>query len=85
MWCKRGEVFVAWRFVVQSHHLKLLWPYVRTCMRGIHDGNMTGHPIVHMHILHISKEEVSHKTEGGKPSRRLKVTPKKANEHSSPK
>ena len=26
MWCKRGEVLVAWRCVVQGHHLKLLWP-----------------------------------------------------------
>ena len=34
-------------------------------MRGIHDGNMTGHPIVQMHILHISKEEVSDTKEGG--------------------
>ena len=34
-------------------------------MRGIHDGNMTGHPIVHMHISHISKEEVAHTKEGG--------------------
>ena len=31
MWCKRGEVLVAWRCVVQGHHLKLLWPCVRTC------------------------------------------------------
>ena len=29
-------------------------------MRGNHDENMTGHPIVHMHMLHIGKEEVSH-------------------------
>ena len=38
-------------------------------MRGIHDGNMTGHPIVHMHITNISKEEVSHTKEGAQPSR----------------
>ena len=48
-------------------------------MRGSQDGNITGHPIVHMHILHISKEEVSHTKEGGKASRRLKVTPRKSN------
>ena len=43
-------------------------------MRRIHDGNMTGQPIVHMHILHTSKGEMSHTKEGGQPSRRLKVT-----------
>ena len=32
MWCKRGEVLVAWRCVVQGHRLKLLWPYLRTCL-----------------------------------------------------
>ena len=32
VWCKWGEVLVAWRCVVQGHHLKLLWPYVRTCL-----------------------------------------------------
>ena len=56
-----------------------------TYTRGIHDGNMTGHPIVHMHILHINKEEVSHTKEGGRASRRVKVTPKMSNWHSSPK
>ena len=30
-------------------------------MRGIHDGK---HPIVHMHILHIGKEELSRTKEG---------------------
>ena len=54
-------------------------------MRGIRDGNMTGHPTVHMHILHTSKEEISHTKEGGQPSRRLKVTPRMSNWHSSPK
>ena len=61
-------------------------------MRGIHDGNMTRHPIVHMHILHISmhilhisKEEVSHTKEGGQPSRRVKVIPRMSHWHSSPK
>ena len=54
-------------------------------MPGIHDGNMTGHPTVHMHMLHISKEEVSHTKEGGQPSRRVKVTPRMSNWHSSPK
>ena len=34
MWCKRGEMLVAWRCVVQGHHLKLLWPYVRTCLHA---------------------------------------------------
>ena len=24
VWCKRGEVLVAWRCMVQGHHLKLL-------------------------------------------------------------
>ena len=43
------------------------------------DGNMTGHPIAHMHILHIGKEGVSHTKEGGKPSQRLKITPGKSN------
>ena len=56
-----------------------------TYMKRIHDGNMTGHPIVHMHILHISKEEVSHTKEGGQPSRRVKVTPRMSNWHSNPK
>ena len=37
MWCKRGEVLVAWRCVVQGHHLKLLWPYVRTCLHALGD------------------------------------------------
>ena len=37
-------------------------------MRGIHDGNMTRHPIVHTHILHINKVEVSHTKQGGKPA-----------------
>ena len=35
-----------------------------------------------MHILHISKEEVSHTKEGGQPSRRVKVTPEMSNGHS---
>ena len=54
-------------------------------MRGIHNGNMTGQPIVHMHILHSSKEEMSHTKEGGQPSRRLKVTQRMSNWHSSRK
>ena len=54
-------------------------------MRGTHDGNMTGHPIVQMHMLHISKEELSHRKEGGQPSRRVKVTPRISNWHSIPK
>ena len=54
-------------------------------MRGIHDGKLTGHPIVHMHILHISKEEVSHTKEGEQPSRRVKVTPRMSKWHRSPK
>ena len=49
------------------------------------DGNMTGQPIVHMHILHTSKEEMSHTKEGGQPSRRLKVTQRMSNWHSSRK
>ena len=48
-------------------------------MRGIHDGNMSGYPIVHMHIFDINKEEVSHTKEGGKPSWRMKVQQSKIN------
>ena len=54
-------------------------------MRGIQDGNMTGHPIVHKHILYISKEEMSHTKEGEQPSRRVKVTCEMSNWQTSQK
>ena len=40
--------------------------------------------IVHMHVLHNNKEEVSHTKEGGQPNRRVEVTPRMSNWHSSP-